>query len=797
MNKKIILLFAALGFGLWACTPENLETSDDTSLQLDGDSFVSKVTGKTYSNRQLVPRVLKVKFDDNYVRRIEESGASVEMLCADTKAAPAPFAKYKPVSMRRLFPYAGKFEPRTRAAGLHKWYLLEFGDDIDFADAEFMFASAEEVEKVEFDIRMKQMSEPYPFDDPRLPDQWHYYNPGTAAGTVAGSDINVFPVWENYSPGADDVIVGVVDGGIDVTHPDLAANIWSDPDNPSIHGYNAINYNNYLTASEHGTHVAGTIAAVNNNGLGVGGIAGGDYARGIPGVRLMSCQIFLDEDQNANGNAATAIKWSADHGAVISQNSWGYTIDLDGDQVISAEEYRRALSLGMPSDLREAIDYFIANAGYDENGVQDGPMAGGVVIFAAGNDDIDWGPPASAYDPVICVSAIGADYRKAYYSNYGDWCDITAPGGDYYTGYQVLSTLPNGRYGYNQGTSMACPHVSGVAALIVANMGGPGFTNEDLESLLLGTARTEEIESVNAGYHLGGLVDAGAAVSSGRDVHHTLSPESQSVSNVKLSQTAEISFKLSNPTGHDVKVEVEVDGDPESHGVVAELSSNKRQVIVKINGAGVAQGEYNVSHSVSGTVYVSCDQEPGDRYSARFSATVDPNSNPVNLRKLDGLVVDAVNENKVISLGTYFFDSDGDPLSYTVSETSLGEFKISGSQVTFTASSYGTDEVVVTASDGFGGSVMVKAPILVRDGQSRTFDVYPNPVVDYLYVRGSEETDVMVEIFSESGARVFSGELESSPFDPARIDMSSFGGGVYFVKLDSDGVRQEVRISKL
>ena len=792
MKKNIILLIAALAFGLWACTPETLETPETPGAP-DSGSFVSKVSGKTYSYNQLQPRVLKVKFNDSYVSRIEAVGASVETLCADTKSSSVPFSKYKPVSMRRLFPDGGAFEQRRRAYGLHKWYVLEFDQDIDFADAEFLFAAAEEVETVEFSQVLKRTAVDYPFNDPRLSSQWHYYNPGTASGTSEGSDINVFPVWQDYAPGADDVIVAVVDGGIDLTHPDLADNLWSDPDNPNVHGHNFIYGNNSITATTHGTHVAGTIGAVNNNGIGVCGVAGGDAERGIPGVRLMSCQIFPEEDDGPQGEASEAIAWAADHGAVIAQNSWGYNLDTDGRPGISAEELRRAENLGIDDSLRDAVDYFIDNAGCDADGNQTGPMKGGVVIFAAGNDNIHVGPPASAYAPIICVSAIGADFRRASYSNYGDWCDIAAPGGDAYTGWMIWSTTPGSGYGELQGTSMACPHVSGVAALIVANMGGPGFTNEDLETLLIGTARTEVIETYNMGYHLGGLVDAGAAVSQGRDVHHTLSPESASASNVKLSQTAEIAFKVSNPTGHDLQIEVE----PEIPGVSAVLSDDKREVIVRINGAEVAQGEYNVSHEVSGTVYVSCDQEPGERYSASFTATVDPNTNPINLRKLDGLVVDVIDERVRISLGTYFFDSDGDPLTYAVSETSLGKFDVSGSQVTFTAETFGTDEVSVTASDGFGGSVTVTAPILVRDGKARTFDVYPNPVADYLYVRGSEEADVVVEIYSGTGAKVFSDELETSPFEPAEIDMSAFDGGIYFVKLDSDGVKQEVRISKL
>ena len=303
----------------------------------------------------------------------------------------------------------------------------------------------------------------------------------------------------------------------------------------------------------HGTHVAGTIAAVSNNGIGISGIAGG--TGGGNGAKIMSCEIFhpTDGHYDANSNAtADAIKYAADNGAVICQNSWGYAAGaLSYDQWSSAD---RA--------TKEAIDYFIRYAGMSPDGeTQTGPMAGGVVIFAAGNEYSRLASYPAAYDACISVASISCTYEAAWYTNYGSTVDICAPGGgdeanfvnliSYDEGYN-LSTIPtnlqngdsfvytyaNGEtetktidyvsstvgYGYMMGTSMACPHVSGVAALIVSQFGAPGFTNEQLKEKLFSTAR--DIDSYQGTIYnswdrgtyagkIGKLVDAGAVLDSG------------------------------------------------------------------------------------------------------------------------------------------------------------------------------------------------------------------------------------------------------------------------------------------
>ena len=489
--KKIILLALALA-ALCSCenngvTLEEEKGASPASVSSDRGAKAGKLF--FYADDKLSAELEKSAGEDGYV----PASRVPELSRAGLK------------NMRRLFPEAGRFEARTRAAGLHRWYVASFDELTPVTKAGSALSGIPGVEKIEYDYGIKLTGDPVvtgyvdghaapsaastslPFNDPRLSSQWHYYNDGTADGAVSGCDINVFPVWRNYTTGSPDVIVAVVDGGVDFSHEDLAANMWHNPERTgdSQYGYNFVRGNYNVSAESHGTHVAGTIAAVNNNGVGVSGIAGGNSQTGQGGVKIMSCQIFEGKE---TGSGPEAIKWAADHGAVIAQNSWGY------------EEITVT-----PAYLKDAVDYFIRYAGMDENGRQTGPMAGGIVIFAAGNDNV--GVSSTSYDPIFNVASVGADYRRAYYSNYGSWVDIAAPGGDVKKGNQVLSTLPGDRYGYMQGTSMACPHVSGVAALILSRNGKTGYTPAALERSLVSGA--SGLESFNPNYEMGaGLVNA-------------------------------------------------------------------------------------------------------------------------------------------------------------------------------------------------------------------------------------------------------------------------------------------------
>lgn len=393
-------------------------------------------------------------------------------------------------SVERLFPDAGEFEPRTRKAGLHKWFIIEHSGTEVPTRALTDLGSIPGVELVEEERPLK----PCGFNDPYLRELWNYSN-----GSIKGFDVNVETVWNHYTTGRPDVVVAIVDGGLDLTHPDLAPNCHSEH-------YNFVDSNTTIHPEDHGTHVGGIIGAVNNNGIGVCGLAGGDAAAGKAGVRLMSCQIFKTVT-NAEGkkvslsaSTARAIKWAADHGAVIAQNSWGYSYDSDNDGALKGKELETALNGTISFFDKVAVDYFIEYAGCDNDGDQlpGSPMKGGVVVFSAGNDGITNGVPAN-YDPVIAVGAVTKSGQRASYSNYGGFVDIAAPGSSIY------STVSNGKYGTKSGTSMACPHVSGVAALALSHFGGPGFTNEKLEEMLIGGANRTILSS---SFQIGGLLDA-------------------------------------------------------------------------------------------------------------------------------------------------------------------------------------------------------------------------------------------------------------------------------------------------
>lgn len=470
MNINKLLSLSLIAAAAFACQKEQMQTQVENQVPL------SPVQMKAVNS--------SIKADPSSIMIFMDKAPSSELLEKWQKAGVS--------NVKRLFyPTPGKEEMQARF-NLDKWYILKLDEQLDCNTAAEMLAAEKSVSRIQFNKVMEEQpreflqtytseyslynAEPLPFNDPMLSQQWHLINKGdkAVAQTVcAGADVNVKDAWKLVT-GDPELIVAVVDAGLMYTHPDLAPNIWVNPDvnddkdefSDDLHGAcfvdgsdGKINWTD-PGDSGHGTHVAGIIAAVNNNGVGIGSVAGGSGNN--DGVKLMGCQIFRN-GKTSEDAVAKAFQYAADHGACILQCSFG----LDGGVIQSDNQY---MENEYYSAVVDALNYFRAQNNYPA-------LKGGMAIFASGNESQPYSAYPGALKDNICVTAIGPDYLPASYTNYGPGCNIAAPGGDaeigsYRSG--IISTVPNSQnknipdYAWMQGTSMACPNVTGVVALGMA-----------------------------------------------------------------------------------------------------------------------------------------------------------------------------------------------------------------------------------------------------------------------------------------------------------------------------------------
>ena len=321
------------------------------------------------------------------------------------------------------------------------WFRVSLAPGANLANSLQAFQALSNVTYVTPDFRVSIAARP---NDVSYASQWALENSNDA-------DIDASQAW-SYGTSSS-VVVGVIDTGVDYTHPDLAANMWSnsreiagnglDDDRngyvDDIRGWNFVsNNNNPMDDNGHGTHVAGTIGAVGNNGVGVAGVAWS--------VKIMALK-FLDAAGSGNlSDAVSAIDYARSNGAKIINASWG--------------------GGGFSSALQTAIQRF--------------QSVGGIFVAAAGNEGSNNAATASFpanYSGVVSVAASTNSDTLASFSNYGTNVAIAAPGQN------ILSTLPGNRYGNQSGTSMAAPHVAGALALLWGQ--SPSLTATQLTSALL------------------------------------------------------------------------------------------------------------------------------------------------------------------------------------------------------------------------------------------------------------------------------------------------------------------------
>jgi thermitase len=263
----------------------------------------------------------------------------------------------------------------------------------------------------------------------------------------------------------DSIIVAILDTGIDKYHEDLIGTVITE--------INFTETNTPHDVNGHGTHVAGIIAAISDNGKGIVGIA--------PGVRLMNVKVADDKGLCNALDIARGIIWAVDNGAKV--------INISLEVAESSEV------------LEDAVEYAWKH--------------GVLVVTAAGNDGNDVPVYPAGYDNTLAVAALTMEDYLAPLSNYGDWVDVSAPG------LNIFSTLPANKYGYKTGTSFAAAYVSGVAAMlfnIASDTNGNGQVNDEVRAAI--ETGCQEIGISDCGK---GRLDAAGAITQINGINRILS----------------------------------------------------------------------------------------------------------------------------------------------------------------------------------------------------------------------------------------------------------------------------------
>jgi subtilisin family serine protease len=376
--------------------------------------------------------------------------------------------------------------------GLGNIQVIELPPGVSAADMVARYRQSGEVELADLDVVLTACTQP---NDPRLAngDQWHLNNFGQSDG-VFDADMDAVEAWSNLNS-ASNVIVAFVDSGLRVTHQDIAANLWINPGEipgngidddgngaiDDVHGINAggssgFGSGNLTDNFGHGTHVAGILGAVGNNGLGVSGVAWG--------VKIMPCRFLDDTGRGTLSDLTECLAYAKTNGA----------------NVINCSFEISELELGPQSFM------MMSNAFWS---LRD---AGIVVVAAAGNSGFDTDalriyPACFAIDNIISVMASSRSDTYLGYNYGATTIDLAAPG------FEILSTYfrSDSDYYSMSGTSMAAPCVAGAAALILAKF--PHLTPQQVINRILGTV--DKVPDFASKCVTGGRLNLARALSGG------------------------------------------------------------------------------------------------------------------------------------------------------------------------------------------------------------------------------------------------------------------------------------------
>jgi len=465
--------------------------------------YTSVVYAENYANNEII-----VKFKSGYIPTknvlleyyVDTGIPSISNLNS----------KYRINSVKKLLENTNAYGKKY---GLDRLYVLKSSYGFDVNNAVTAYSKDSNVEYVEPNYLINISLIP---NDPSFSNQWGLHNTGQNGGTP-GSDIHAPEAWD-VSKGSNSVIVAVIDTGISYNHPDLAANMWTNPGEipgngqdddgngypDDFYGWNFITgKNNSMDDNGHGTHCAGIIGAVGNNSIGVTGVNWN--------VKLMALKFLDSTGKGSTTNAINAINYAILMSAHVLSASWGST------------GYSQFLKDAIQAS-NNANQIFVAAAG---NGGSDG---------IGDNNDVTPFYPASYDLPnIIAVAATDNKDNLASFSNYGKTSvDLGAPG------VYILSTYLNGQYAYADGTSMAAPFVSGVAALIKSFK--PEMSNLEIKNGTL--ASVDQISSLQSKTVTNGRLNASKALESMRclgNIELTLSPSTVDAYTTVIASTSGLS----------------------------------------------------------------------------------------------------------------------------------------------------------------------------------------------------------------------------------------------------------------